>query len=286
MSSQKSLVKVTLTKKAQHASEIFNVTFRHVLRKKSVIIIELVLFLPIVIPIHYLLQKARGMSILWDDPDNSALVFFMNNIYAIYLSLLIPMVITVLTATAVLEEQKEQTIVYLLTRPLKRYWIVIQKFLALFPIVILLSLPPLFVNFAFYVGMDIQLKFVTELDKFWNLFVGVVWYSFFIVAICIFFCLISKRAIVFSMAYILGYELLGYQVIVGFFANIRYIFASFYVQSYLARTIADYQLSPLTIIDECVHVWTAIFVLFITSIMWLILSYVVLDHKEYYGKEK
>ena len=283
---QKSLTQIPLTKRASYNFEIFNITFKHIMRKKSIIIIEMVLFLPVIIPIYYLLQKAKGMTILWDNPDNDAMVFFMNNIYTIYLKLLIPMVITILAATAVLEEQKEQTIVYLLTRPLKRYWIVIQKFLALFPIAIILALPPLFVNFAFYVGIDIQLKFVTELDAFWSLFMGVVWYSLFIVSICIFLCLISKRAIVFSMAYILGYELLGYQVIVGFFANIRYIFASFYVQSYLARIIADYQLSPLTIIDECVHAWTAVFVLFITAVIWLFLSYITLNRKEYYGKEK
>ena len=127
--------------------EIFKNSFFSYLNKKRIIVIEVILLVPIIIPLFDVFQRISGNYNNWALSSEDAVVFFMNNIYIVYLYVLIPILVAIFTSISLGEEQKNHTIVYLLTRPVSRLWIILQKYISLVPIGFMLSLPPVIINF-------------------------------------------------------------------------------------------------------------------------------------------
>ncbi len=262
--------------------EIFKNSFFSYLNIKRIIVIEVILLVPVIIPLFYVFQRISGNYNNWALSSEDAVVFFMNNIYIVYLYVLIPILVAIFTSISLGEEQKNHTIVYLLTRPVSRLWIILQKYMSLVPIGFLLSLPPVIINFLLYGAADPQFDFKTGLIDMWHLCVAVMLYVLLIIAIVLFFGTLSKRSIIFSVIYVLGYELSGYRLFVSLFDNIRYIFGSYYIHSYLAKTIAAVDTFPLRIASNFVDIWQAFLVIIIAIVVFLFGAYYVLNTKEYF----
>ena len=261
--------------------EILKTSFRSYLNKKRIFFTELFLFLPIVIPLFFIYRELSGGVNIWSSAERDAVSFFINNIYGVYLSILLPLTIAIFASYTISDEFKNKTIFYLLNRPVSRAWIVIYKYLSLIPASIVITLPPIIANMIFYGLADPQTNWGKVLEWLWNLSVAAFWYALIIMAIVVVFSFITKKAIILSIVYALGYETFGYQVLSPFFDNLRFAFGSYYIQCYLVHTISEYTLSPLSNLSKFLPAWNAIIIIILIIGFCLTLAYIILENKEY-----
>lgn len=137
---------------------IFSITFSQIIRSKKTVFMSILAFLPVLIAIYYRLS-GRQSFIPPDQALSHVMVFFL-----LFLSVLI----SLFYGTALIaDEIDNKTIIYLFTRPVKKYWIVFGKFAVYMLGVLLILIPPMILTFLIIaIGGGMSSDFLTSLGLF------------------------------------------------------------------------------------------------------------------------
>jgi ABC-2 type transport system permease protein len=116
---------------------VYNITFNQAIRGKKTILMLILTFLPAIFTAYYSIAKPENII-----PPNF-LLYQITLFYLLFASILV----SLFYGTAIVgDEIDNKTIIYLFTRPIPKYTIIIGKFIAYIVGVILIMVPPIIIS--------------------------------------------------------------------------------------------------------------------------------------------
>ncbi|HGJ65011.1 TPA: ABC transporter permease [bacterium] len=177
---------------------IFQLTFRQTIQSKRTILMLIVSYLPVFFTVYYRLAEPQELI-----PPNLVLYHIM-----IFYLLFVSILVSLFYGTAVVgDEVDNKTIVYLFTRPIPKYSIIIGKYLTYIVGVILIVVPPILINFLIIsTDSDMSSDFRTTLDIFGKQ-LGVIILSLVVYgSIFTFFGARLRHAMIIGLLFAFGWE--------------------------------------------------------------------------------
>ena len=128
---------------------IFNITFNQIIRSKKTILMLIVTFLPVFVAIYYRTSANTDM-IMPEQALSQIMIFFL-----LFLSILV----SLFYGTALMaDEIDNRTITYIFTRPIRKYYVVLWKFLSFLLGSFIILIPPMVLTFLL-VSTDSRMSF-------------------------------------------------------------------------------------------------------------------------------
>lgn len=181
-----------------HFKVIFAITFRQIIRSKKTIFMLALAFLPVVIAIYYRLS-GRQESITPEQAVSFVMMFILT---------LISLVMALFYGTSLIaDEVDSKTIIYLFTRPIRKYSIILAKYLAYLLSAIIILIPPTIITFLIIsIGSLNSSDFLNSLIVFGKqiavITTGLIVYG----AIFLFFGAWRKHAMIIGLLFAFGWE--------------------------------------------------------------------------------
>ena len=187
---------------------VFGITFRQAMRSKKTIFMLIAVFLPVVLAIVY---RILGRDVAPNQPFSR--IVRMNPEQT--LSLIMPFFLQFLSVLVALfygtaliaDEVDNKTIIYLFTRPVRKYLIILGKFAAYISEVFIILIPPVLLTYVIIAtDKGVSSSFAESLSLFGKQF-GVTLLSLIVYgAIFTFFGLWWKRPVLFGLLFAFGWE--------------------------------------------------------------------------------
>lgn len=138
--------------------KIYNITFRQTIQSKRTILMLILAYLPVIFTAYYRIAEPKNII-----PPNLVLYHIM-----IFYLLFVSILVSLFYGTAIVgDEIDSKTIIYLFTRPIPKYSIIIGKFIAYIVGVILIVIPPILANFIIIASdSNMSSDFAETLDVF------------------------------------------------------------------------------------------------------------------------
>lgn len=204
---------------------ITNLTIRQFLKSKSLVVVAIICLIPLIIAIipHFLSEEPSIRSLR----NSMGKAIFLN----MYATLLIPIGAMVLSSTAFGDEIDDKTLYILALKPISRFRIVLEKFLA----VIAVALPIVWAAIVIVWTMISWGRFDEMTDLIWPMLassaVGVLGFGSIFLA----FSLFIRRTLIFGMFYVTIWE----GVLSNFLPGIRSFSIGHYTRSVFVNLVDD-----------------------------------------------
>lgn len=181
-----------------HFKVIFTITFRQIIRSKKTLFMLIIAFLPVVIAIYYRIS-GREYDITPEQAVSFMMMFVMTSILLL--------VALFYGASLIADEVDNKTIIYLFTRPIRKYSIILAKYLAYLLSTIIILIPPAIITFlAITVGSLNYSDFMDSLAVFGKqvavITAGLMVYG----AIFLFLGTWRKHAMIIGLLFAFGWE--------------------------------------------------------------------------------
>lgn len=257
---------------------IFGITFRQAIRSKKTIFMLILTFLPVLLAIAY---RVLGRDVSPNQPFSRVIRMDPEQVLTVIMPFFLQF-LSVLNAlfygTAIVaDEVDNKTIIYLFTRPVRKYWIVLSKFAAYMVEVLLILVPPMVITFLILVaGSGMSSHFAGSLSLFGKQLGTTVLALITYGAVFTFFGIWWKRPVLFGLLFAFGWEKMAIVApgVVRKFSVIHYLM-SLLPQGPAARQFM--RSLKATSSDPAF----SIFILALITIVFLGLSIFAIHRKEY-----
>ena len=205
----------------QSCKVIFCITFRQMMRSKKTIFMPLIAFSPVLLSAYYRMSgHEMPMS-----PEQ--FLFQITVFFLMFISILVALFYgTALVA----DEIDNKTIIYLFTRPIRKYTIIIGKFAAYILQVLLISIPPMLLTFLI-IATDSRMSsdFAYSLSLFSKRLCVIILSLSVYGAIFTFLGALWKRSVIVGLLFAFGWEKMVIVVpgIIKKFSVIHYLLSVF-----------------------------------------------------------
>ncbi len=249
-----------------------------------------------VVAVLFLLPAGLAVLVRFLDPDVPSIILEFLFAFMLIPQALLPLLALIYASGMIHDEQEEQTITYLLVRPLPRWALYVVKLLATLSITVLLTVVFTAITYAaIYVGRDVSSPEV--LRRFGN----AAWiHALAVVAYCCFFGLLSlvtKRALIVGIIYSVVFE--------GLLANlpfgIRLLTIIYYARLIAYRTLPFIETNPNGTFNISAEAWqlhvrtdpdllehpsqsTCILTLLIASAVCTLIASIICSQREFHVK--
>ncbi|HEY7269407.1 MAG TPA: ABC transporter permease subunit [Dehalococcoidia bacterium] len=191
---------------------IFNLSLRQLLFRRSTLVLALVCLLPIVVAVVFRLDNPNVNVERW-----TARVLFLG----LAVTTVMPLTALLLGTTAIGDEIEDGTVVYLLTKPIERWQILLPKLLASWLLTALLVVP------ATVIACVIALQGSGSTDFLFGVGAALVLGALAYVAVFVFLSVATSRALITGLVYVFVWE----GAVTGIFRGTRYLSIRHYMLS-------------------------------------------------------
>ena len=187
---------------------VFGITFRQSIRSKKTIFMLILALLPVLLAVTY---RIVGRDVSASEPFSRVVRMDPEQILPIIMPFFLQF-LSVLSAlfygtALVADEIDNRTIIYLFTRPIRKYWIILGKFAAYLAEVFLILIPPMVLTFlVIVVGSGASSHFAASLSLFGKQFGATMLALVVYGAIFTFFGIWWKHPVLFGLLFAFGWE--------------------------------------------------------------------------------
>lgn len=208
---------------------ITQLTIRQYLRSRQLLIVAIIMCIPIALAVlARIVERANNPNIgVTDIRDIVARILFLD----LLASTLLPLAVMVITTSAFGDEIEDKTLQYLTLKPISRFRIVFEKWLA----VVLVLVPVTFVLTMVMWGIESWGRFDDTKDMILPMLASLTVAIAGFGSLFMFISLIVPRALLFGVFYVFIWE----ATLSRFLAGIRSISISHYTRSIFVRVLDD-----------------------------------------------
>jgi len=248
---------------------VYRITFGQTIKSKRTLFVAILSFLPVLFTAYYRIAEPQNLI-----PPNLVLHHIM-----IFYLLFVSMLVSLFYGTAVVgDEIDNKTIIYLFTRPIPKYAIIIGKYIAYIVGVILVVIPPILISFLIIVtDADMSTDLNTTLTIF-SRQIGVIVLSLLVYgSIFTFSGAMMKHAMIIGLLFAFGWEKIMLIVpgIVRKFSVVHYLVSIFPTDPSFNEAIESISKGTFS------GVKSSIITISIISVVFLAVSIFAIYKKEY-----